>query len=136
MKRFIMLIIGILFIGGTVNPALSSNGHSADTPLKIGPPSADLVIHLEAASEYEQEVLALQKKINKLIQRLKLYNAKPYLDPKELRRNGIKRTLGNLMNTHAELNEKMAWHQEKANLILQANKAEENASGQPEVVPD
>ena len=108
----------------------------AGIPLNNDKPSADIEIHLEAASEYEQDVLALKKKINKLIQRLKMYNEKPYLDSKELRRNGIKRTLGVLMKNHSELKQKMAWHQEKAKLIQQANSAMDTTSSQPEVVND
>ena len=128
------ILIMVFFVFGS-SLALADTS-PAGIPLNNDKPSADMEIHLEAVSEYEQEAMALEKKINKLVQRLKLYNEKPYLDSKELRRNGIKRTLGNLMKDHSELKQKMAWHQEKAKLIQQANKVEEKAPDQLEVVPD
>ena len=64
--------------------------------------------------------MPLELKIQRLIQRIQLYDQKPYLDPKGFRRSGLKLRLGNLMEDYSELSEKIALHQESANQILEA----------------
>ena len=128
------LLIMVFFVFGS-SMALADTSPTSPQ-LNFQKPASDLEFHLEATSEYEQEALALKKKVNKLIQRLKLYNQKPYLDSKELRRNGIKRTLGTLLKKHTELQEKIAWHQEEAKLIKQANNLTDDTSSQSRVILD
>ncbi len=128
------LFIMVFFVFGS-SYALAGTSPAGPT-VNIGKPSADLEYHLEATSEYEQEALALKKRVQKLLQRLKMYNQKPYLDSKELRRNGIKRTLGTLMKEHTELQEIIAWHQEEAKLIQQADNSTDNTSSQSKVISD
>ena len=83
-----------------------------------------------------EQTKPLEQKIKRLMQRVQLYDQKPYLDPKGFRRSGLKLQLGNLMKDLSELRQNIASHQELANQIMEAKEMSENNPAERSGVPD
>ena len=92
--------------------------------------------HFAAKSLYEQEAKSLELKIQRLMQRIQLYDRKPYLEAKGFRRSGLKLRLGNLMKDYSGLKQKIALHQELANQILEAKGMSKNNLSEGPTIPD
>ena len=120
MKTLISALAYFLVFIGLPNLGFGTESHFDPLPPDFKSRSVDADYHFAAKSHYEQEAKPLELKIQKLIQRIQLYDRKPYLDPKGFRRSGLKLRLGNLMKDYSELREKIALHQELANQILEA----------------
>ena len=136
MKKLMCALTYCLVFIGTTNLGLATESRFDASPLEVKPRSADLDYHFAAKSHYEQEAKPLELKIQRLMQRVQLYDRKPYLDPKGFRRSGLKLQLGNLMKDYSELRQKIALHQELANQILEAKEMSENNPAEQQSVPD
>ena len=66
--------------------------------------------HQMAADLLHEEAVRLEDKVVHLEQRVERINKKPYLDPKEIKRNGWKRLMGAYSKEISELYERIAWH--------------------------
>ena len=82
--------------------------------------------HIAAATSQEHEAHRLTKKVQKLIQRISVLTQKPYLDPKELRRDSLKRISGNLIGKLRSLQKETAWHYEQAAQLTTLNAKHQN----------
>ena len=120
MKTLISALAYVLVFIGFPNLGFGTESHFDLSPPVITSRSADVDYHFAAKSHYEEEAKPLELKIKRLMKRIQLYDRKPYLDPKGFRRSGLKLRLGNLMKDYSELKQKIAFHQELANQILEA----------------
>ena len=135
MKIILSAFAYILVLIGMVHPGFAAAGHPEPPALGAESTSANLGYHLAAASHLEQDVEPLEAKIRNLIRRAQTYREKPYLDPKELHRNAIKRQLGNLLKDLSELKQNIAMHRELADQIMEARKrSTERLSDRPSVL--
>ena len=136
MNTFIRALAYSLVFIGFPSLGFGSESHfEASTP-DIKSRSVDVDYHFAAKSYYEEEAKPLELKIKRLMQRIKLYDRKPYLDPKGFRRSGLKLRLGNVMKDYSELKQKIALHQELANQILEAKDMSKNNPGEGSSIPD
>jgi len=70
--------------------------------------------HREAAGLLHEEAVRLEDQVAQLEQRVERINKKPYLDPKELKRQSWKRRMETYSAEISELYEKIAWHHGEA----------------------
>ena len=136
MKTLISVLAYFLVFIGTTNLGLGKENHFDASPPDMKSRSIDVDYHFAAKSLYEEEAKPLELKIQRLVQRVQLYDRKPYLDPKGFRRSGLKLQLGNLMKDYSELRQKIALHQELANQILEAKEMSQNNPPERRNVPD
>ena len=136
MKTFISALAYFLVFIGFPSLGFGTESHFDSSPPDIKSRSGDVDYHFAAKSLYEQEAKPLEIKIQRLLQRIQLYDRKPYLDPKGFRRSGLKLRLGTLMKDFSELRQKIALHQELAKQILEAKGTSENNPGERSGVPD
>ena len=134
-KLIHVLAYSIVFLG-LPNLGLGTESHFDPSPSDIKSHSPDVGYHFAAKSLYEQEAKPLELKIQRLMQRIQLYDRKPYLDPKGFRRSGFKLRLGNLMKDYSELRKKIALHQELANQILEAKDMRKNTPPEGSRMPE
>ena len=83
-------------------------------------PTSDQITHDKMAEEHryaadliEETIVRLESKVNHLLKRVERYNAKPYLDHKELKRDRWKRLIRAENAEIAELRKELAWHHEQ-----------------------
>ena len=136
MKNLISALTYCLMFIGATNLGLATESHFEASPPDIKAHRGDVGYHFAAKSLYEQESKPLKVKIQRLMQRVHLYDRKPYLDPKGFRRSGLKLRLGNLMKVFLELRQKIALHQELAKQILEAKETTEHNPGEQSGIPD
>ena len=136
MKTFIMALAYSLVVIGFPSLGFGTESHFVASPPDIKSQSADVDYHFAAKSLYEQEAKPLELKIQRLVQRIQLYDRKTYLDPKGFRRSGLKLRLGNLMKDYSELKQKIALHQELADQILEAKDMSTHDPAEGSSMPD
>ncbi len=73
--------------------------------------------HQEAADLLHEEAVRLEDQVAHLEQRVERINEKPYLDPKEIKRQRWVRRMGTYRAEISELYERIAWHHRKANRL-------------------
>ena len=66
--------------------------------------------HLEAADLLEEDAVRLEAKVAHLEQRVERFNKKPYLDPKEIKRQEWKALIRANREEISELREQIIWH--------------------------
>ena len=69
--------------------------------------------HWYAADLIEETIARLELKVVHLAKRVERYNKKPFLDPKEFKRERWKRLIRAENAEISELRKEMAWHQEQ-----------------------
>lgn len=84
--------------------------------------------HMALARTQDQEAQKLIAKIEKLVDQISLLTKKPYLDPKSLRRDSLKRTAGNLIGELRTIQTQIAWHQKEANRLTAMNENTQKGS--------
>ena len=136
MKNLISALTYFLVIFGTANLGFGTEGLFVASPPDTKAHSVDVDYHFAAKSHYEQESKPLELKIQRIVQRVQLYDRKPYLDPKGFRRSGLKLRLGNLMKDYSRLKQKIALHQELANQILEAKGMSKDNPAEESGIPD
>ena len=112
---------GIVVLTGVVLVSLSLG--CAQTETQVLPPHLSSQTanewsaeeHRMAADLLHEEAVRLEDKVAHLEQRVERINKKPYLDPKEIKRDGWKRLMGAYRKEISELYERIAWHHEEAN---------------------
>jgi uncharacterized protein YlxW (UPF0749 family) len=70
--------------------------------------------HREAADLLHEEAVRLEDQVAHLEQRVERINKKPYLDPKEFKRQSWRKRMGAYRAEISELYEKIAWHHGEA----------------------
>ena len=136
MKNLISVLTFFLVCVGSPYLGFGAESQFDASPPDIKSRSVDVNYHFAAKSLYEQEAKPLELKIQRLMQRIQLYDRKPYLDPKGFRRSGLKLRLGILMKDYSGLKQKIALHQELANQILEAKDLKKNNPAQGSGIPD
>lgn len=110
MKSMTMFLVWILMTGGLGSVGYASQGQvrAPISPESVG--SEGLEYHLDAVQRHEQEISGLEEKIRQLLKRFAELERQPYMDSKELRRNGIRRQLGMLGKELSQAKEQLNWH--------------------------
>ncbi len=86
--------------------------------------------YLEAARLYEAQADALKTKAAQLEERAQALHAKPYLDPKGLKRNSLNRLAGTYRGEARGMEQQYALYRAKAQtLVTQENSHEDERSG-------
>lgn len=86
--------------------------------------------YLEAARLYEAQAEALEQKVARLEERAKTLQAKPYLDPKGLRRNALGRLVGTYRSEARDMHQQYAIYRAKAQtMVTQDGNHESERSG-------
>ena len=70
--------------------------------------------HREAADLLDEDAVRLKAKVAHLEQRVERFNKKPYLDPKEIKRQEWKALIRASREEISELREQIIWHHEEA----------------------
>ena len=70
--------------------------------------------HREAADLLDEDAVRLKAKVAHLEQRVERFNKKPYLDPKEIKRQEWRGLIRANQEEISELREQIAWHHEEA----------------------
>ncbi len=81
--------------------------------------------HQEAADLLHEEAVRLEDQVAHLEQRVERINEKPYLDPKEIKRERWKRRMEAYRVEISELYERIAWHHGEANRFNGVQASEE-----------
>ena len=84
--------------------------------------------HLAMAQHHEQEATALEHKVQGMHDRITLYDKKPYLDPKSLRRHSLKRLSGTLRGQAMAVRELAVWHHDQATQLMAMNKQDDGTN--------
>lgn len=84
--------------------------------------------HMAVARTQDQEAQKLIARIEKLVEQISLLSKKPYLDPKSLRRDSLRRITGNLIGELRTIQTQIAWHQKEANRLTAMNEKTQNGS--------
>ena len=111
---------GMVVLTGIVLASLSLG--CAQTKTQVQPPHLSSQAtkgwsaeeHREAADLLHEEALRLEDQVAHLEQRVERINKKPYLDPKEAKRQIWKRRMGAYSAEILELYERIAWHHGEA----------------------
>ncbi|MEX2493532.1 MAG: hypothetical protein WD425_17410 [Nitrospirales bacterium] len=74
--------------------------------------------HLAEAKVSQQEAAILERRVQKLQNRIDEFSQKPYLDTKGFKRSGLKILKGNLTQELRETTQKTAWHTLQAKTIM------------------
>ncbi|MDH5575655.1 MAG: hypothetical protein OEY80_09245 [Nitrospirota bacterium] len=114
MKRGMVALTGIVLVSLSLG--------CAQTKTQVQPPHLSSQAtkewsaeeHREAADLLHEEAVRLEDQVAHLEQRVERFNKKPYLDPKEIKRNSWKRRMGVYRAEISELYEKIAWHHREA----------------------
>lgn len=128
MKRLKMLIlIGLFFVGFSgcsTTPLMNSVMHvdPFDKPLL----SAE--DHRSYAQMLEQDLQRLEEQTARIDQKVAGFDQKPYLDPKRVRRDGLKILRGANLNKIETLQEKVAWHRAQASRLASLDSLREKQS--------
>ena len=83
--------------------------------------------HLTTAQSLEQKIAALEDKVVTMAEKVTQYDRKPYLDPKSLRRDSLKRIIGSTLKEIKELRERMAWHRTEASRLADGQEPRPNS---------
>ena len=73
--------------------------------------------HLATAQSLEQKIAAMENKVVTMAEKVTQYDRKPYLDPKSLRRDSLKRIIGSTLKEIKELRKRVAWHRTEASRL-------------------
>ena len=82
--------------------------------------------HREVADLLAEEAVRLQAKVAHLEQRVERFNKKPYLDPKEIKRQEWMALIGANRAEISELREQIIWHYEEAERLSTMPPSEES----------
>ena len=112
MKRITVLLTGVVLA--------SLIGFGLATSKEMPAPTSDQTTNERSAEEHwyaadliEETLARLELKVVHLAKRVERYNKKPYLDPKEFKRERWKRLIRAQSAEISELRKEMAWHQEQ-----------------------
>ncbi len=100
------LILGCAQTNSQVTPPLFSSQQTAQERFTEE--------HREAAELLHEKAVRLEDKVANLKDRVERLNQKPHLDPKELKRQGLKRRMEAYRAEISELYERIAWHNGRA----------------------
>ena len=81
--------------------------------------------HREAAELLDEDAVRLKAKVAHLEERVGRINKKPYLDPKEIKRQEWRALISANRAEISELHEQIAWHHEKAERLSKMPPSEE-----------
>ena len=84
--------------------------------------------HMALARTQDQEAQKLIARIEKLVEQISNLTNKPYLDPKSLRRDSLKRITGTLIGELRTIQTQIAWHQKEANRLTAMNEKTQKGS--------
>jgi len=82
--------------------------------------------HREAADLLDEEAVRLEAKVAHLEQRVERFNKKPYLDPKEIKRQEWRALIRANRAEISELREQIIWHYEEAERLSTMPPSEES----------
>ena len=117
MKTLTLLIAAIFVL---VSPIGGAFGDITNPAMHLGTPQGSqetVEDHLIAAQALDQEVAVLEDKVIKMADQISEYDRKPYLDPKSLRRDSLKRIIGSTLKKIATLRERGTWHRTEASRL-------------------
>lgn len=77
--------------------------------------------HRAAAKNQKEKAEKLMAKIERLVNQYSELTQRPYLDPKSLRRDSLRRTTGYLMGELRTVQTQIAWHHKEANHLTAMN---------------
>ena len=119
------MLLLVLSTSGALADFTSSNIHLENSKWD----EATAEDHLTTAQSLEQKIAALEDKVVTMAEKVTQYDQKPYLDPKSLRRDSLKRIIGSTFKEIKELRERVAWHRTEASRL--ADGKESRPDSQP-----
>lgn len=123
-------LAGLLLIGGMAGCATGNNEVLPASLQERLTAQATADDYLEAARLYEAQADALKTKAARLEERAKALQAKPYLDPKGLKRNSLNRLAGTYRGEARGMEQQYALYRDKAQtFVTQENSHEDERSG-------
>ncbi len=107
----VMFIALTSLTGWAMDRAIGSEGVPRNARVQSGN------IHLAAIQQHRDRITWLEKKIQKLENRLEALKKKPYRDPKGFKRQGLKRLIGTWRGEMRDLRERIVWQKNQSGYV-------------------
>ena len=117
MKRGMVALTGIVLASLSLGCAQTKTQVQPPHPSPQTAKAWSAEEHREAADLLHEEAVRMEDQVAHLEQRVERINKKPYLDPKEIKRQSWERRMGTYSAEISELYERIAWHHGEADRL-------------------